>query len=144
MPAFFVYIQWIYLNCGFISCCAGFSRASKASPSYRKVRTCALHNSGHTTNMPCIWVKWKRLAEYYFGLANNFLQPVDLRISAREGTGVPHFVHVSTALCRRMCLQCIDVGHVAVPGIRQGLRHHVRAPPAGNRSGPGKRFSDIG
>lgn len=62
----------------------------------------------------------------------------------REGTRLPHLVHVSAAFRRRKCFQCQHVGHVAVPGVRQGLRDNLRPTVIGRRSGTRLRISDLG
>lgn len=66
------------------------------------------------------------------------------RLAAREGTRVAYFLHVPVALRRRSRLQCLDVGHAAVPGVRQGLCDNLCSPPAGHRSSARKWVLDFG
>lgn len=64
--------------------------------------------------------------------------------AAGEGAWVAYFVHVSVAFCGRRRLQCLNVGHAALPGVRQGLRDHFCTATAGHRSGAGQWISDFG
>ena len=59
--------------------------------------------------------------------ANNTLIISDL---ARTRPRLSHFIHVPFAIRCRLSFQCLDVGHSAVSGIRQGLHDHHRTTAA--------------
>ena len=69
---------------------------------------------------------------------------ISRQISARERTRLAHLVHVPVAVRRRLRLQRQHARHAPLPGLRQGLRHHVRQTAAGRRPGSRLRFSHLG
>lgn len=67
-----------------------------------------------------------------------------VHLAARKGARLAHIIHVPPAVRRGLRVLCLDAGHAALPGLREGLRYNVCAAAPRRRPGSGIRLPHFG